>query len=115
MLPGEQSEDREHREEEILAKAQRIEDVPQPDVGSVPRGTPPQEQHAPFVGKHERENVHEARQRHPRQGPVALCDHRRAVRKAVVVGRAGRRRQRGLGAAEIGVDLVQQAVELLVE
>jgi hypothetical protein len=77
--------------------------------------TPPQEQHASFVGEHERKDEHEARQRHPRQRPVAVGSNRRAVGKAVVVGRSGRSLQGGLGAAEIGIDLVQQAVELFIE
>ena len=105
MLPGEQAEDREHREEEILAESNRIEEVPQPDVGAVTGGTSPQQQHAPFVREHERENEDEARQRHPRQRPVVVGGGR-----AGVVG-SGRRWTFGSRAVEIGVDLAQQAVE----
>ena len=65
MLPGEEPEHREHREEKIGPETKGIEEMPQPDVGAVAGRSPPQEEHAPLVREHEREREDETRQRHP--------------------------------------------------
>ena len=61
VVPGQQQTDRQHGQQEVLSEAERIQNLPQPDVGPVAHGLRAQEHHAALVEGQERQDKRQAR------------------------------------------------------
>jgi FkbM family methyltransferase len=111
VVPGEQPDHRERREQKILAETGRIEDLPQPHVGPISRRSTPQRQHASLIRQHQRQGEDKARQRRPRRLPVALDVGSRFSADFSAVGRLVRPVVSGI---PIGSERLQQFVQRTV-
>ena len=71
VVPSQQKAYRQDRQEEVLAEAQGVDQLPHPNVGPVPQGARAQQQDPRLVDHQQRRNEDETGQRLPRPGPIA--------------------------------------------
>ena len=90
VVPGQQPDDREQRQQEILAESQAVEQGPQPDISAVAGRASPQHQHSPLVGRNERQRKDEARERCAGDAPVGVFRRLFGLSGRLVPGKAGR-------------------------
>ena len=76
MMPGQQAQDREDRQQEILAESQLIKQCPQPDVGPIPGRAPAENEHTSLIGRNERKREHKTHERCAGDAPVAVLGSR---------------------------------------